>query len=109
MIVEFDDKEYSFDIEDLSLSQATRIFKKYNLSLLELELGMQTGNINALRAIYWVMLEQNGERRDMDRLSFKPVKFARALNAALKADREASENGEEDIEESPKDDTDSQA
>lgn len=110
MLVKYEDQEYQFDIEELTLAQATRIFKTYNLSLLELEVGMQTGNINALRAIYWVMLEQNGERIPLDRLKFKPVKLARAINAALKAEAEdKADDTDEDEAEDPKDDTDSQA
>jgi hypothetical protein len=111
MLIKYEDQEYEFDIEELTLAQTTRIFKTYGLTLLELEVGMQTGHVDALRAIYWVMLEQNGERIALDRLKFKPVKFARAINAALKDERDAqSEDDEEEAtEESPKDDTDSQA
>jgi phage tail tube protein FII len=105
MIIDYDGSEYEFELEDITLPQATRIFKAYNMSLLELEVGMQMGNPNALRAAYWVMLDQNGDKRPLDRLSFKPVKFARALNAAIKAETEAQEEDED----SPKDDTDSQA
>jgi hypothetical protein len=107
MVIDYDGRQYDFDLEEVTLAQLTRAFKAYGMTLMELEVGMQLGNPNALRAAYWMMLAQNGENVGLDRLSFKPVKLAKSINAAFKAEK-AKDEGEEGDEEGPKD-TDSQA
>ena len=82
MNIEFEDKEYTFDLDEIDLRQASIIYDKCGLTLMTLELGLSDGNPAAMRAIYWLMLVQSGQDEDIDRLNFKIVKFAHALQVA---------------------------
>ena len=82
MQIKFEDVEYSFDLDEIDLRQASMIYDKCGLTLMTLELGLGDGNPSAMRAIYWLMLSQNGREEDIDRLNFKVVKFAHALQVA---------------------------
>jgi hypothetical protein len=88
MQIEFEDKEYQFELDEIDLRQASLIYDKCGLTLMGLELGLGEGTPTAMRAIYWLMHAQNGEELDIDRLNFKVVKFAIAI-------REAGQKAEE--------------
>jgi hypothetical protein len=54
---------------------------------------------DALKALYWLMMEQNGIRINYDRLNFNIVKFYGAFADASEAEREAAEaKAKEDAE-----------
>lgn len=80
--VKYEGKEYNFDLEDITVQQARTIKSSCNLTLLGLETGLEQGDPDALRAVFWLMLAQNGEVEEIDRVDFKIVKFARAIDAA---------------------------
>jgi hypothetical protein len=82
--INYEDKDYTFDLEEIDVNQATIIHRKTGLTLFTLEEGLAKGDPGALRAIFWLMLAQNGENEDIDRINFKIVKFARAVDAASK-------------------------
>lgn len=97
MQIEFEDQEYSFDLDEIDLRQASVIYDKCGLTLMTLELGLGDGNPAAMRAIYWLMLSQNGREEDIDRLNFKVVKFAHALQVSgEKAEKEAAAKAKAD-------------
>lgn len=85
MTVEYDGETYQFDMEDATEGQLIKIKKTYGLHLLDLAKGMQSGDIDAMRCILWLMKQQQGN--DLLRLETvtitKPVKFASALMVAL--------------------------
>lgn len=85
MKIAFDGTEYDFDLDEITISQATTIKRKTGLSLLALERGMTEVDPDAMRAIYWLMLVQNGRSVDLDRVDFKPVLFSMALYDAIQA------------------------
>lgn len=97
MLVKFEDKEYSFDLDELDVSQATTIKNRYHFTLLGLEQGLMTGDPDALRCIYWLMLWQNGERKNIDNVNFKVVKFAAALQEANAAEEARREEDPKDV------------
>lgn len=82
--IKYEDKEYTFDLEEITLSQARIMKDRCDLTLMGLEEGLGNGDPDAMRAMYWLMKCQNGEPEDIDRVDFKVVKFARAIDAAQK-------------------------
>lgn len=90
MHLNYEGKEYDFDLEEVTVQQARTIKTSCGLTLLGLENGLEQGDPDALRAVFWLMLCQNGERVDIDRADFKIVKFARAIDAAALAEAEAA-------------------
>lgn len=91
MLIKYDDKEYTFELDEIDIAQATLIYRKFQLTLLSLEAGLREGHPDALRAIYWLMLTQDGQRVNIDNLSFKIVKFANAIQQANEAEIEEAE------------------
>lgn len=95
MLINYDGKEYPFELDDITVSQATAIKRRLNLTLLGIEKGLAEVDVDALRAIYWLMLAQNGETRDIDRVDFKPLKYAVAIRNAIEAEEaKKAEEGE---------------
>jgi hypothetical protein len=101
MKVDYEGKTYNFELEEITVSQATVLKRRLGLTLLSLDAGLNEGDPDALRAVYWLMLDQSGERVDIDEVDFKIVKLANAVQAA--ADKEAEENKTEEDREAPKD------
>jgi hypothetical protein len=96
MRLNYEGRDYTFDLEEITLQQARTIKSQCGITLLGLEAGLENGDPDALRAIFWLMLVQNGEQADIDRVDCKIVKFARAIDAAVT---------EGTTEETPKDST----
>lgn len=90
MLVHYEDKDYEFDIDDLDVVQATMLKRKYGITLLSLQKGLLEGDADALRAVYWLMLAQNGQRVNIDSVQFKIVKFANAIQDAVEAENAAN-------------------
>jgi hypothetical protein len=82
MNISYEDTDYSFDLDEIDVVQATLIKRKFDLNLLTLEQGLRQGDPDALRCIYWLMLSQNGTHVNVDSVSFKIVKFANAVHKA---------------------------
>ncbi len=84
MIINYEDHDYAFELDDIDIAQATVIYRKFNLTLLALEAGLREGHPDALRAIYWLMLTQHV---NIDTVNFKIVKFANAIQNATDVDQ----------------------
>jgi hypothetical protein len=82
MNITYDGKDYSFDLDEISVSEATVIKRKTGLSLLGIEKGLREADVDALRAIYWLMLKQNGQNVNIDNVDFKVIRYTQALQAA---------------------------
>jgi hypothetical protein len=94
MKVHYEDQVLNFDLEDIDVQQATVLKRKLGLTLLSLDTGLTEGDPDALRAVYWLMLTQSGQRVDIDDVNFKIVKLANAIQDAVEkeaAEKEASE------------------
>lgn len=85
MIVRFDDRDYDFDIDDIDVRQAMVIKVKTGFNLLEWQAALEQADVDAIKALYWLMLSQNGIASDIDQVNFKILKFTKAF-------KEASEN-----------------
>lgn len=88
MIVHFDDKDYQFDIEALDLSEARYIKRNAGLTVKALMDGLSEMDADAIAALYWLMLKQNGQATDIGKLNFSVLKFAEALGNAFNAESE---------------------
>jgi hypothetical protein len=90
MKVNFEGTEYELDIEDIDLSDAMTIYRKTGMTVRALLEGLANVNPDAMRAIHWLMLKQNGRMTDMDKENFAVLKLAVAVNDAFVED--AKEN-----------------
>jgi hypothetical protein len=96
MQIEYEDSTYEFAFDDITLDQALIIKDKLKLTLVGIDEGIATGDPDALRAAYWVMLEQAGIKSDLMRVRFLPVKFRRAwMQSTLAAYKAATEQGDD--------------
>lgn len=90
MKINFEDKEYDFDLDELDTRQAMYIQRKFGMTLMDLEEALERVDPKGVIALYWLMKNQNGETVDPDKVNFKIVKFAMALRDAALAEREAN-------------------
>lgn len=96
MKIDYEGETLEFDLEEITVQQATVLKRKLGLTLLSLDNGLIEGDPDALRAVYWLIRTQSGERVDIDEVDFKIVKLANAIQAAVEkeaADKEAEGEG----------------
>ena len=93
MNIHFEDTDYNFDIEALDLAEARHIKRQTGLTMRGLMDGLTDLDPEALLAIYWLMLKQNGQMSDMNKVNFSVLKFAEAVGSAFEA--EAATRAEE--------------
>jgi len=99
MRVTFEGKEFELDLDEITTGQAKVIKVHTGHTLKSLADGMQEGDPDALRALYWLMHVQTGLSLDINRADFKMVKFLTALG---EASTEASAEKEDDGAATPK-------
>lgn len=91
MKIQYEGQVLEFDLEDITVQQATVLKRKLGLTLLTLDKGLLEGDPDALRAVYWLIQEQSGNRVDIDTVDFKIVKLANALQEAIEAEAEEAD------------------
>ncbi|SRR5581483_4507622 len=82
MIVNFEGKEWQLDTSEIDVRQATLIKVKTGYNLLQWQSELEQGDVSAVKALYWLMLAQNGVATDIDQVNFKMVKFIEAVGNA---------------------------
>ena len=92
MVVEFEDKSWTLEIDEIDVRQAMAIKVKTGFNLLEWQAALEQGDVNAAKALYWLMLAQNGVNKDMDQVNFKVLKFIAAVGAAAQAEGKSEGN-----------------
>lgn len=85
MIVEFEDKSWNLDVDEIDVRQAMVIKVKTGYNLLEWQAALEKADVDAAKALYWLMLAQNGVSADIDLVNFKIVKFMTAVGEANQA------------------------
>lgn len=83
------DREFHFDLDDMDVVQARYIKRNTGMTPKSMFDGLKEGDPEALVALYWLMLAQNGIAADINKLNFKLARFGEALNAAAEAEAEA--------------------
>ena len=91
MEVNFEGKDYTFDIEALDLGEARTIKRQTGLTIGQLMKGLADLDPDALASLYWLMLKQNGTVTDPSKVNFPVLKFGEALAAAFEAEEKAQE------------------
>src|ERR1700689_1329781 len=100
MKINYQDKEYEFDLDAMDVAQAKVIKVHCGLTLKGITEGMGELDPDAMRAAFWLMKVQSGESCDIDRVNFPLVEFASAIIASA----ELKQKEIEELEESgPKD------
>jgi hypothetical protein len=89
VLIEYEEKTYDFEMDNISVQQLKTIFTHLDgLTLGALENGIPQGDPNALIALYWLMLENNDEHVPIDQVDFKVIKFFKAFRIAADKERE---------------------
>jgi hypothetical protein len=101
MKVTYEGETLDFDLEEIDVQQATVLKRRLGLTLLSLDQGLNEGDPDALRAVYWLMMVQSGKKVDIDEVNFKIVKLANAIQDAV--EKETKEKEDADAEAGPKD------
>jgi hypothetical protein len=91
MVINFDGKQYSLDVDEIDVAQAMVIKVKTGFNLLQWQAALEEGDVLAVKALYWLMLAQNGIASDIDLVNFKLVRFIEAVGEASKADKKDAE------------------
>lgn len=99
MQIKWDNREYDFDIDDMTVTQAKVIKVHTGFTLMGLVAGLKVGDPDALRAVFWLMHAQSGVTCDIDRVDFRIVDFLNAMTEAQKTEAPEIE------EETPKDES----
>lgn len=88
MIINYEGKQYSLDLSDLTVKQAyvIKAFSGYNLQ--QFEENLLEIDPAALICLYWVMLAQNGEEVPIETVDFKVMHLAMAFADAVNAENE---------------------
>lgn len=91
MKIDFDGKTYDLDPTEIDIDEAMFIKVKFGFSLKGWQEALEESDPAALKALYWLMMKQNGTRVDVDRVNFKVVKFIEAFDQAQKAEGDQEE------------------
>jgi hypothetical protein len=83
MLVHFEDRDYEFDVEAIDLAEARHIKRQTGLTVKALMEGVSDLDPEALVALYWLMLKQNGQVSDINKVNFPVLKFAEAIGKAF--------------------------
>lgn len=79
MQVDYDGAQYSLDLDEIDVVEATYIKVKTGLTLLGLQAGLGEADPDALKALFWLMNKQSGKAVDIERVNFKIMKFIEAI------------------------------
>lgn len=81
-VIHYEGRDYTLDVRGVSAAHAIAIGRS-GLRVKDLHTMIAAGNLDALRALFWLMLAQNGEApKRVEDTDFKPAKFMRALAEA---------------------------
>jgi hypothetical protein len=90
MNIDFEGREYTLDLDDITVAQAKVIKVHRQLTLKGLSEGLNELDPDALVAVYWLMRVQSGDTGiDIDRIDFPAIKFAEAVAKAATTEQEA--------------------
>lgn len=94
MIIHWEGRDWQLDFSDLTIRQAEAIEQAAGmpvgqfLDALGEGLGMGSPQfLPCMRILYWLMLDQNGERQPIGAVDFPLVKFGRAFAEADEAEQ----------------------
>ena len=86
MIIDYEGRQYQFDMDDLTVKQALKIEKHIGGPMIEFEKGMLTGSALCAQVLGWLILH-GGDATPIADVDFKYGKLTQAFADA--AEREA--------------------
>jgi hypothetical protein len=92
MVIDYDGQEYRLDIDEITVSQAMLLKVKTGFSLMQWQAKLEEADVDALKFLYWLMVDQSGKRVNFESIDFKIVKFAQAVQAAQDAEENSEAN-----------------
>lgn len=96
MIIDYEGEKLDFDLEEITLGEATYIKKHTGLTLMGLDQGLSVGDPDALRAVWWLIQTHTGNKVNIDGVDFKIVKLSNAIQTAYE-----KEQAEQEVETNP--------
>jgi hypothetical protein len=100
--INFNGKEYTLDRDAMTLEEAAIIYDKCGITFINLSDEILKGNPHAYRAMYWLMLRQNGKPRvTMEQANCKASDFMAAFIEALRTS--AADSADDEANADPKD------
>jgi hypothetical protein len=102
MQVIFEGETFEFEIEAMTLPEATYLKRQKGMTIKGLIEGLQELDPDALAACYWLMLKQSGKVMDINKLpDFPVIKFGEAIAEAFAAESEDEEDPTKEAPEAP--------
>jgi len=89
LIIEYEGREYSYDMDGLDIFQAIKIEKHIDGPMLEFEQGMLTGRAVCVQALGWLILHDGDLDVPIASVKFRYRKLMGAFSAA--AEKETAE------------------
>jgi hypothetical protein len=93
MQIEYEGTSYSFDFDEVDVLQAKAIKASTRMTLAEWEAALKVADPDAIQALWWLILVQNGHnpKSDPASVNVKLTKMAKAFKAAAEAEGEGAE------------------
>ena len=85
MIINYDGRQYPFDMDDITVKQALKVEKYMGCSFAEWGKLLQAGDLRARQVLGWLILHPDGGVAIED-TDFKLVALGNALDEAFKAE-----------------------
>lgn len=94
--VDYDGREWLFDMDKVSMQQAITIQLAWGFTLEDYQEALEKADARALQCLYWLMLQQNGIERVLKDLDADLVELTTAWKVAVEAEqaRQAAEQAE---------------
>ncbi len=94
MKIEWDDRMWTVDVNELSLTQAVVITGRTGVSLTAWEKALADPDspqwLPSVQCFYWLMLQQDGQKVPVGDLDFPVLKYAQAVAAAVEQENTAA-------------------
>src|ERR1700727_1056043 len=95
MKIEFEDRVWEFDPEQIDLQQAIAIQLTYGFTLNDWYEATEKADARALQCLYWLMLQQNGVIKPIKDCNCKIIALGEAFSAAQEAEEAAAKAAKE--------------
>jgi len=94
MIINFEDRDWDFQLEEIDLKQAIAIQLAYGFTLDDWYQALEHSDARALQCLYWLMLQQNGVIKPIAECNCKIMALGEAMAAAQEAAAAAAKAAE---------------
>ena len=103
--ITFEGRDWQYDEDHVPVMQAMAFHSVHGLTLRAWMEGIRELDPRAIQCAYWLMLQQNGERRPLKDLDFDAIGFMSAYAEGLQAESERKKALEAEKEPDPTQDS----